>query len=156
MNDDFTLVPMHAFDLDRAAKLHADAFGPSGERGWSPQEIAGLLASPGVAGFLLMAGTADVGMAICRVAADEAELLTVAVSSECRRRGAGRRLLWAAVEHARRAGARSLFLEVGADNCPAQSLYLSLGFTQVGRRMAYYTRANLPPNDASVMRLTLT
>lgn len=155
MNDDFVLAPMRALDLDRAAKLHAGAFGPRGERGWTRQDIAGLLASPGVAGFLLTAGTTDIGMAICRVAADEAELLTIAVSSEHRRRGAGRRLLSAAIEHVRRAGARSLFLEVGADNRAAQSLYLSLGFAEVGRRMGYYARANLPAGDASVMRLTL-
>jgi ribosomal-protein-alanine N-acetyltransferase len=155
MNDDFVLGPMRALDLDRAAALHARAFVAMGERGWTRQDVAGLLAAPGVAGFFLTAGTSDIGMAICRVAADEAELLTIAVDVAHRRRGAGRRLLAAVIDHVRGAGARSLFLEVGADNPAAHSLYVSRDFTEVGRRMAYYTRASLPPADAIVMRLTL-
>ncbi len=155
MNADFVLAPMCALDLDRAAGLHARAFGPLGERGWTRQDVAGLLAAPGVAGFLLTAGTSDIGMAICRVAADEAELLTIAVDAAYRRRGAGRLLLAAVIDHVRSAGARSLFLEVGADNPAAYSLYVSRDFAEVGRRMAYYARAHLPPADAVVMRLAL-
>lgn len=155
MNDDFVLAPMRALDLDRAAGLHARAFAPLGERGWTRQDVAGLLATPGVAGFLLAAGSADIGMAICRIAADEAELLTIAVDAAHRRRGAGRRLLAAVIDHARGAGARSLFLEVGADNPAAHSLYVSRDFAEIGRRKAYYSRADLPAADAIVMRLTL-
>lgn len=155
MNDDFVLAPMRALDLDRAAGLHARAFAPLGERGWTRQDVAGLLATPGVAGFLLAAGSADIGTAICRIAADEAELLTIAVDAAHRRRGAGRRLLAAVIDHARGAGARSLFLEVGADNPAAHSLYVSRDFAEIGRRKAYYSRADLPAADAIVMRLTL-
>ena len=155
MNDDFVLAPMRALDLDRAAGLHARAFAPLGERGWTRQDVAGLLAAPGVAGFLLTAGTTDIGMAICRIAADEAELLTIAVEATHRRHGAGRRLLAAVIDHARGAGARSLFLEAGADNPAAHSLYVSRDFAELGRRRAYYTRADLPAADAIVMRLAL-
>lgn len=155
MSDDLVLEPIRAIDLDRAARLHRDSFVPMGERGWTRQDIAGLLASPGVAGLLLTASNADIGMAICRVAADEAELLTVAVDP-CRRRcGAGRRLLAAVIERVRSDGARMLFLEVGADNPAAQALYRSLGFVAAGRRAAYYGRTGRPAADAIIMRLTL-
>ena len=53
MSAGFVLNPLRAVDLDRAARLHREAFEPMGERGWTRQDIAGLLASPGVAGFLL-------------------------------------------------------------------------------------------------------
>lgn len=144
-----------ALDLDRAARLHREAFVPMGERGWTRQDIAGLLASPGTTGFLLETKAGDLGMAIGRVAADEAELLTVAVSPRHRRQGAGRRLLAAIIDWARQADARTLFLEVGVDNPAAHRLYQSLGFAEVGRRAGYYARVEGPPADAIVMRLTL-
>lgn len=155
MGAGFVLNPLRAIDLDRAARLHHEAFVPMGERGWTRQDLAGLLASPGCVGFLLTESTFDIGMAICRVVADEAELLTVAVDPGHRRRGAARRLLDAVVAHARGGGARSLFLEVGADNPGARTLYDSLGFGIVGRRPGYYERTGRPDADAFIMRLTL-
>jgi len=89
------------------------------------------------------------------VAADEAELLTLAVRPMHRRRGVGRQLLMAAIDHVRAAGARSLYLEVGADNSTARNLYDAQGFVAVGSRPAYYNRGSAPPADAVVMRLTL-
>ena len=153
--DEPVLCALGALDLDRAARLHREAFMPMGERGWTRQDIAGLLASPGTDGFLLEEKSDDIGMAICRVAADEAELLTVAVNPHHRRRGAGRRLLEAVIGQVRLAGARTLFLEVGADNPAARALYDSLGFVVAGRRAGYYARVDGPPADAVIMRLTL-
>ncbi|KAF0100925.1 MAG: ribosomal-protein-alanine N-acetyltransferase [Rhodospirillaceae bacterium] len=151
----FVLNSLRAVDLDRAAHLHRQAFEPLDERGWTRQDIAGLLASPGVAGFLLTEGSSDIGMAICRVVADEAELLTVAVDPAHRRRGAARLLLEAVVDRVRDDGARTLFLEVGADNPGARTLYDSLGFRTAGRRAGYYARLGRPAVDASIMRLDL-
>src|ERR1700704_2406790 len=98
MREAFALRPVRALDLDVAAGLHGEAFQALGERGWTRQDLAELLASPGVGRFLL----------------DEAELLTIAVRPAHRRTGAGRALLQAVIERARGAGARRLFLEVGA------------------------------------------
>ena len=149
------LNPLGALDLDRAAAMHAESFGSLGERTWTRQDLAELLASPGVAGMLVRADDGDAGFALWRVAADEAELLTLAVRPIHRRRGVGRQLLLAAIDHARAAGARSLYLEVGADNSAARNLYDAQGFVAVGSRPAYYNRGSAPPADAVVMRLTL-
>jgi ribosomal-protein-alanine N-acetyltransferase len=151
----FALSRLGALDLDRAAALHAESFTPLGERAWTRQDLAGLLASPGVAGLLLRADGQEAGFALCRVAADEAELLTIAVRPGHRRQGAGRSLLAAIIDHVRGAGARTLFLEVGADNPAARSLYEAQGFSAVGSRRAYYRRGDGPPADGLVMRLTL-
>lgn len=156
MSTGFVLNALRAVDLDRASHLHREAFEPLGERGWTRQDIAGLLASPGGAGFLLTERTSDIGMAICRVVADEAELLTVAVDAAHRRRGAARLLLGAVVERVRGDGARTLFLEVGADNPGARALYDSLGFTTAGRRAGYYARHGRPAADAFIMSLNLS
>src|SRR5262245_7293744 len=129
-----------ARDLDRAVVLHATAFAALGERAWSRQDVAELLASPGVYGLLLEADGGDIGLAMCLVAADEAELLTLAIRPTHQRLGFGRQLLTAAIDHARSSGARALFLEVGADNPGAQALYGAAGFVTVGRRAAYYQR----------------
>ena len=156
MAGSFGLRRLGALDLDLASRLHGLAFAPLGERVWTRQDMAEILASPGAAGWVLLSAEAAIGFALCRVAADEAELLTIAVHPEERRRGAGRALLMAVVDHARTAGARSLFLEVGADNPAALVLYGKAGLKAVGHRKAYYRRGEGAPADAIVMRLTLT
>jgi ribosomal-protein-alanine N-acetyltransferase len=114
------------------ADIHAAAF-PAAEA-WDEAAIATLLATPG-AGALLLGRD---GMAMLRVAADEAEILTLAVRPESRRRGAGRVLLAAAMQAAAAAGARRMLLEVAEDNAAARALYAAAGFAPVGRRPRYY------------------
>ncbi len=142
-------------DFDVASDLHRAAFTPLGERAWTRQDMAELCASPGVSGVLLLSGGKEIGVALSRVVADEAELLTIAVDAGHRRRGAGRALLEAVIDRALAAGAVSLFLEVGADNPAACSLYEQKDFRVVGRRAGYYQRGTGPNADALVMRLAL-
>jgi ribosomal-protein-alanine N-acetyltransferase len=147
--------PLEAGDLDVASALHVDAFAPLGERAWTRQEIAELLAAPGVAGILVQDEREAAGFALCRVAADEAELLTIAVRGDRRRRGLGVALLRLVIALVRERGASHLFLEVGSDNPAALQLYRQAGFEAVGRRSAYYSRSGQKAADAIVMRLEL-
>ncbi|MBS0524953.1 MAG: GNAT family N-acetyltransferase [Proteobacteria bacterium] len=126
-----------------------------GERPWTRQEMAELLATPASGGLILRIDGQDAGVVLWRTIADEAELLTLAVSAEHRRRGVGRALVNEVIEHSRRQGARQLFLEVGVDNPGARSLYAQAGFVEVGGRAAYYRR---PTGfaDALVLRRTLS
>jgi ribosomal-protein-alanine N-acetyltransferase len=64
-------------------------------------------------------------------------------------------LLAAVIDRMRAAGARTLFLEVGADNPAARALYEAVGFQAIGTRAAYYRRGEGPPADAIAMRLAL-
>jgi ribosomal-protein-alanine N-acetyltransferase len=73
--------------------------------------------------------------------AGEAELLTLAVAPPARRRGRGRALLAAFEQGARERGACEAFLEVAADNAPAVALYAGAGYSELGRRPGYYSRA---------------
>jgi ribosomal-protein-alanine N-acetyltransferase len=154
MTDRFMIRPIGALDLDRAARLHRDAFAALGERPWTRQDMAELLASSQAGGFFLLSDGADAGIALWRVIVDEAELLTVAVHVDHRRRGVGRALLDAVIERVRERGAHKLFLEVGVDNPPALSLYAQAGFTEVGRRVGYYQRHH-GVADALILRLLL-
>jgi ribosomal-protein-alanine N-acetyltransferase len=134
--------PAHPFVL---AAIHAAAF-PSGEA-WSVTMFAAQLGLPGVTGLLDEAG----GMVLLRVAADEAEILTLGVAPAARRTGLGARLLDAAAAAARQSGAAKLFLEVSARNAPARALYAKAGFAQAGRRRRYYADGA----DALIMALPL-
>ena len=134
--------PAHAAAL---ARIHAAAF-PPGER-WGPDAMALQLALPGIFALFDPRG----GMIMARVAADEAEILTLAVHPDARRQGLARALLAEAARHAAAHGATALFLEVALRNTAARALYTGAGFTEVGRRRRYYADGD----DALVMRLTL-
>jgi [ribosomal protein S18]-alanine N-acetyltransferase len=154
MNDQPALRAIGALELDRAATLHRQAFEPLGERPWTRQDMAELLAAPGVDALFIEVAGEPAGLVLWRTAADEAELLTIAVDEGRRRAGLGRTLLSAVIDRAREGGAKHLFLEVGADNPAARSLYAQVGFREVGRRPAYYERA-AGRADALVLRLSL-
>jgi ribosomal-protein-alanine N-acetyltransferase len=128
------------------AAIHAAAFPPA--EAWSASLIASQLAQPGVVGF----AHADGGMMLARIAADEAEILTLAVAPTARRRGIGSGLLHAAMAEARRRDAVTMTLEVDCGNVAAVALYTRHGFANVARRPRYYPGGS----DAIVMQAMLT
>jgi ribosomal-protein-alanine N-acetyltransferase len=126
--------------------LHARAF----DRPWTEAEMAELLQAAGV-----QALEAPGGFILIRVVAAEAEVLTVAVAPEERRRGVGRRLLDGALAAAVESGGEAMFLEVAADNRPALALYDGAGFVRVGVRRGYYARPCGQAVDALTLRRAL-
>ncbi len=121
-----------------AAALHA----ASGfHEPWNARAFADLLAMPGTAGHLALAGDAPVGLVLWRTVVDEAEILTICTVPGERRMGAARYLLDRAIDAISRAGASRLFLEVAIDNIAAIGLYRAFGFTDAGRRPGYYRNA---------------
>jgi len=131
------------------AELHAACF----DEVWSAGDIATLLNQPGVFGALAL-DDAPVGFLLWRVAADEAEILSLGVLPPARRHGIATVLLETAVAALRTAGVTSLFLEVAQDNRPARAFYQTHGFAEVGRRRSYYHRPSAPDADALVLKLT--
>jgi ribosomal-protein-alanine N-acetyltransferase len=112
------------------AALHAAA---APAEAWDAAAFGRLLAMPGAHALATAAG-----FVLFRLAADEAEILMLAVLPEARRRGLGRRLVEAAAAMAGRRGARAMFLEVAAGNAAARALYAATGFVEVGTRPGYY------------------
>ncbi|MEZ5778587.1 MAG: ribosomal protein S18-alanine N-acetyltransferase [Paracoccaceae bacterium] len=131
-------------DAETLAAIHAAGF--TVPRPWSASEIAAVLTTKGA--FLL---AEPGGFLIGRAIAGEAELLTLAVRPELRRRGMGARLLAGFLAEAARQDARRLFLEVAADNTAAITLYARHGFAETGRRRGYYAGRGGNPVDALIM-----
>jgi len=126
-----------ARDARALAAIHAASF----NRGWSEQEFEQLLTDRSVVADRATAGRSSIGFILSRRAADEAEILSVAVARTWRGRGVARRLLDL---HLRRLAAlrlRAVFLEVDEDNTAARRLYARAGFREVGRRPGYYAQS---------------
>jgi len=129
------LRPLDIAMTEVAAALHAAA---GFHEPWSARAFAELVAMPGAGGCIALADGKAVGLVLWRIAADEAEILTICTLPDRRRIGTGRHLLAAAIGAISTAGARRLFLEVAVDNTAAIRLYRAFGFTDQGRRTGYY------------------
>ncbi|HET7446491.1 MAG TPA: GNAT family N-acetyltransferase [Methyloceanibacter sp.] len=139
------------FDASTMAALHQSCF----PRPWDEAAMATFIASPDT--ICLLASINDdsrrtpAGFLIARKAADEAELLTLAVAPQWRRAGLGSALVKSAMATLGESGATQLFLEVEDGNEAALRLYRSLGATAVGRRARYYEHRA----DAAIFSLAL-
>ena len=131
------------------ATLHAICF--TTPRPWRAAEFETMLARPGT--FLL---AEPQGFAMGQTAGAEAELLTLAVAPEARRNGLGRSLLDGFHAEAARRGATTTLLEVAASNAPALALYTASGYSEIGRRRAYYRAPDGTRLDALVLTRPLS
>lgn len=149
--DQLIYAPMVVADVDEVYALETSVYPhpwsrgnfvdslASGYHGWTLRDEAGALAGY----FLLM------------TAVDEAHLLNVAVAAPRQREGIGRYLLDKIVCCARGLSMESILLEVRPSNLRALKVYEQYGFTEIGRRKAYYPAHDGQREDAIVMRFTL-
>jgi ribosomal-protein-alanine N-acetyltransferase len=138
-------------DAAALAAVHTSGF----ETPWTGDDFARFLADPVTFGRVAETADGDLaGFILCRTIAGEAEILTVVVATDFRRRGVGMVLLAEAMAVAS-ARAEAMFLEVAADNPGAIALYTAAGFEAVGRRAGYYGRLAGGSVDAIVMRRAL-
>ena len=143
------MILMGAGAAELLAGLHLACF-PAGET-WNEAAMAELLAMPGCFAVVAEADRGADGLALARMAADEAELLTLGVLPQARRRGVARGLLRELAGEAASRGARSLILEVSVANLAALALYRGDCFAEVGRRRRYYSDGG----DALILRQAL-
>ncbi len=143
-----------ARDARAAAAIHAEGFA----RSWSAVEIEALAVDPAVFGDAAREGRPGgplLAFVLSRAAADEAEILTIAVASSARGRGIGKALLARHTARLAASGVRALFLEVEETNAAARALYARTGFAEVGRRGAYYAKPDGTRADALILRRAL-
>jgi ribosomal-protein-alanine N-acetyltransferase len=138
-------------DVAAIARLHADSF----RRGWSEDEIERMLADRSVIAHRALIGKNFAAFIVSRLAADEAEILTVAVASAYRGRSIARSLLRHHLGRLMAFGVRTVFLEVEEGNDSALRLYRRAGFVEAGRRQGYYPKATGKPANALVLRRDL-
>jgi ribosomal-protein-alanine N-acetyltransferase len=123
-------------DAGAIAALHAASF----RRGWSEDEVERLLLDAQVIAHRALSGRAFAGFILSRMAAGEAEILSVAVAPRWRGRGLAGRLLMLHLRRLAGLSVSTVFLEVEEGNKPALRLYDRAGFRQVGRRPGYYAQ----------------
>jgi ribosomal-protein-alanine acetyltransferase len=127
---------------------------------WGEGQYAALFDSASIPRIVLVAEIAEqnvvsrsavgtvLGFIVVRTLGDEWELENVMVESSLRRSGIGTRLLREALELGRRGDCKTMFLEVRESNDSARKLYKKNGFTETGRRTAYYGN---PTEDAVLL-----
>ena len=153
---DYALEPLETRHSGDIAMLHREDF----VRPWSPEEFAALIEDRHVFGYVARQvgnpKATPVGFVLARLAAGEAEILTVAVQRNHRRHGLGWKLMDAVLRQLHADRAEALFLEVDETNVAAVHLYRRLGFHQVGKRANYYEGAGTQGrSNALVMRRDL-
>ena len=136
-------------DAPALAKLHAASF----QRGWSDGEFEQLLMDRNTVTHRAMVGRRLCGFILSRVAAGEAEILSVAVAAARQGRGLARAMLNLHLRRLAGLGTRTVFLEVDEHNTPARKLYQRAGFREVGRRPGYYQQAGRPAANALVLQI---
>lgn len=141
-------------DIDRIMAVMQAAFDPAFGEAWNRRQVEDALIL-GNCHYLLADETGQepaedspvAGFSLSRAGYEEEELLLFAIAPEFRRRGAGAALLARFAEAAKARGAQRLLLEMRRGN-PAESLYRSFGFEQIGLRPNYYRTPSGPRIDA--------
>lgn len=141
-------------EVETLAEIHREGF----RRTWSAHDFQSLMADPSV--FVLavrlqspLGARKVAGFVTVRFAADEAEILTIAVVGRYRRHGYGRLLMDDVIRRLYREHIATLFLEVDRTNRAAVGLYQKLGFKVAGERKHYYANPTAGDGTALVMRL---
>jgi ribosomal-protein-alanine N-acetyltransferase len=149
----FRSVPVK--DAAKLAEAHAEGgfMAP-----WSSGDFEAMLADRSIVAdgvYVGRSGGTLAGFVVSRVAADEAEILSIVIRKRFRKSGFGSRLMRF---HQQKLVSRrivSLFLEVEEGNMPALALYQRLGFERIGQRDAYYHKADGSTATAIVMKRSL-
>ncbi len=142
-------------ELDEIMRLMDVSFEPRWGEAWTRRQVSDALVMPHTRAILMNAGgqvcerAADeaAGFVLSRHAADEEELLLIAVDPTLRGRGIGRSLIEALFDASKDRGVKSVFLEMRKGN-PAENLYAEMGFRPIGERRDYYRLADGSRLDA--------
>jgi ribosomal-protein-alanine N-acetyltransferase len=150
---------LHAALIVAMTPAHVDALIPYepdmfGTEAWSRSAYLGELADRRHRHYLAAEDAEGrlLGWAGILIVGSTADILTVGVVPDARRRGIARQLITALLDEATRRGVQECFLEVRTDNAPAIELYAREGFVEVGVRRGYYDAGRA---DAMVMRRAL-
>jgi ribosomal-protein-alanine N-acetyltransferase len=140
--------PGQARDARELARIHATGF----YRGWPEAEFTSFLSERDTPVYIACDAKRRIaGFALIRIAADEAELLTIAVDPKWRGKRIGQALLRAAFDDLLMSPATRMFLEVSEDNQAAIRLYQGQEFKVISKRKGYYPKPDGSAATALVM-----
>ncbi|WP_374595915.1 GNAT family N-acetyltransferase [Sphingosinicella sp.] len=147
--------PVTIDDVPALAALMSRAFDPQYGEGWNGSQLLGTLSMSGTRAEVAVADGVPAGFALTRLAAEDCELLLIAVEPLRSRQGIGTELLRRSIDLAKDAQVQRMFLEVRTGNSAARGLYERHGFICVGQRKDYYVGENHLRFDAMTMALAL-
>jgi ribosomal-protein-alanine N-acetyltransferase len=104
--------PATVRDAPKLAQLHGASF----HRGWGEGEFETMLTERNTLIHRLRMGRRTIGFAASRMAADEAEILSIAIDDGYRGRGLSRDLLLTHLAHLAGYGVRRIFLRTAGNN----------------------------------------
>ncbi|MEM7666205.1 MAG: GNAT family N-acetyltransferase [Pseudomonadota bacterium] len=141
--------------VDSIMQVMDASFDPAYGEAWNRRQITDALALPNTHALVVdphgtlieNSSGKPAGFVLTRAAADEEELLLIAVAPEHRRHGLGHKLIDRLFDTARGRGVTRIYLEMRRGN-PAIHLYQKVGFEPIGERPNYYRMANGKRIDA--------
>lgn len=146
---DLVIFPMVAEDLEQVLAIEIDSF----PHAWTREHFLDELKSPHSFPMTAFDREGRVVGYICSMQLLEAgHIFNVAVIRDSRGQGIGEILVKNVLRECRERGADYVSLEVRPSNKSAISLYLRLGFCEVGRRKRYYENGE----DAIIMEYLFT
>ena len=119
---------------------------------WSENSVRSELNNPLSLWLVALDGDKVVGYIGSQTAADESDMMNLAVLPEYRGMHIGSKLTEELTRFLISKGSTALFLEVRESNFPAIALYEKMGFEQIGLRPNYYFH---PKENAIIMRKEL-
>ena len=144
--------PMRTDDCDAIAAIEAQTFSAAFDRGrlltfMEKQAFCGFVDEVNVPNTACKPNNLDmfknlVGYLLATIILDEAEILSIAVSSDHQNCGRGTGLLGHFLAYIDAQHVKTALLEVAADNVSALTLYHRHGFAEFGRRPSYYKRSD--------------
>lgn len=148
--------------VDQIMIVMETAFDPHWGEAWNRRQVSDALILTSTHAILIDSdgqpviplGPLAAGFVLSRHAADEEELLLIAVKPEFRGRGLGRKLIRRLKQEASTRKTEKIFLEMREGN-PAESLYRSEGFETIGIRKNYYTARDGSRLDAKTFRASI-
>ena len=123
-------------DLPDILAIERDSF----KAPWSKESLSSELADP-LSSIIIAKSSSSLypcGYICYKIIPPEAELLRIAVRSECRQQGCAQALLSEMIRLVQLREVTTIYLEVSEINRAAINLYVKLGFSITGSRPRYY------------------
>lgn len=132
------------------AALHAACFASA----WSSDDFCKFLSLPGTFGLLAAKNDGQdeaIGFALVTSLYETAEILTIGILPQMRRRGAGLAMLTEIHAICAKKEAARVVLEVNTKDMAATSFYAKAGYEKIGERAGYYKHRDASRDDALVL-----
>ncbi|MBL1240741.1 MAG: ribosomal protein S18-alanine N-acetyltransferase [OCS116 cluster bacterium] len=133
------------------ATIHAHSF----EHAWSETVLKDMFCNPQYSGTLVLQNNQVIGFIICTTVLDEAEIISIAISTEQRGKAFAAQLLNYEVKRLQNLSIKKLHLEVNQSNIAAIKLYQTTGFSQIAVRKNYYKLASGNRTNALIFSLNI-